>query len=125
MRNVGEPNSLRVACNDDGDHVCEAAAGRQVAARRCRITDQVVHPADEHVFHPHSTRARIEHAGVFIKNISQIIAEGGIINTAAGNICEMSAGCRIKPGLSTYSSDQRDRLGRCQCRFPLSANRKG
>ena len=56
--------------------VGDAAARRQVADGARRIPHDRRHPLDEHVLHPHGTRRGIEHAGVTVGDVGQIIAQG-------------------------------------------------
>ena len=89
-RNIGRLNVLSIAGDDHRDHVRKAAACGQVAVRFRWITDEIAHPANEHVLHSHRSGRSVENARVTVENIGKIIAERRVINTAAGNIRKMS-----------------------------------
>ena len=52
-RDVSRSDISPIAGNNNCNHIREAATGREISGRLGRIANQIVHPADEHILHPH------------------------------------------------------------------------
>src|SRR5437764_15214658 len=75
-RHIGRFDSAAVTCRHNRDHIRQAAARCKITGSLSRISDEVVHPANQHVLHPYRTGACVKHARIPVEYIRQIIAEG-------------------------------------------------
>ena len=100
---------MRLARRHDGGQGGDAAAGRDVPAGCGGIPDQIGHPPDQQVLHPHRAGAAEEDARVLVGDGGQEIAQRRVIQAAARDVGEVGGRRRVGPGRDDLPLEQLER----------------
>src|SRR5580704_7990706 len=92
---IGGFQPVSVACRYKGGEVRDAASRSDVSGGRGRISQQVGHPAEQHILHANCAGAREKDPRILVGDRRQVIAERRRVDAAAGNIGEVSSRGRM------------------------------